>query len=455
LAAGSFWGNQLQGHSITSTHSSGSLTFKFCNDNIVQKAGWIANVTCAPPSSQTACLVPTNLQTTTANSTSANLSWTENNVPPGTQWEYLVKTTSDTNNPTFYTNGTLVSQNNATVSTLNTSTDYKFFVRTVCSSGKSNWSEPKYFNITNACISPSQVTVVPTFFDAQVNFTEIGNATSWEIIIQSSTLAAPTSNSIGTIINATNHTFSGLAAGSYKVYVRSICSVDSKSFWKASTSFQIQACPINVLSNLVACDTNFQGFITHNLNTILPSTTTGTVSFYLSQQDMNNQVNAIANPTTFNQNVNTNQLIFAREVVPTAVCDNQYKFNVASYPNCDLAFSCEDANPICNNLGTPFINTSFGITAPANNQYGCVYTQPNPTWFYLPISESGILNLQISQVSNAGVGIDVDYVIYGPFPSATFNCGTLTTNQIVACSYSASANEFPVLPNVVKDNIIC
>jgi|694.fasta_scaffold04351_19 hypothetical protein len=46
--AGGWWGNQLANQTITSTHSSGCLTFRFCSDATIQQSGWVANIICSP-----------------------------------------------------------------------------------------------------------------------------------------------------------------------------------------------------------------------------------------------------------------------------------------------------------------------------------------------------------------------------------------------------------------------
>ena len=146
--------------------------------------------------------------------------------------------------------------------------------------------------------------------------------------------------------------------------------------------------------------------------------------------------------------------IFVREINPTT-CDRIYKFNAIAYAVCNNAYVCNTANSLCSALGVPFANTHQGIQAEAGNSYGCLGTRPNPTWFYLPISRAGNINLMIQQSTdisfmNTTGSLDVDYICYGPFTSPTTPCnGQLTADKIVSCSYSASANEYPVIPNAL------
>src|SRR5690606_41658384 len=61
------------GHSFTSTHSSGALTFVFTSDVSYDESGWAASITCAPPP---ACPAPMSFTHTPLNTSSAELSWT-------------------------------------------------------------------------------------------------------------------------------------------------------------------------------------------------------------------------------------------------------------------------------------------------------------------------------------------------------------------------------------------
>lgn len=110
--------------------------------------------------------------------------------------------------------------------------------------------------------------------------------------------------------------------------------------------------------------------------------------------------------------------------------------------------TCSQANPFCGDTGVIFTNTtgaaSLGVT-------GCLGSTPNPSWFYMPISVSGVINLQIVQTNSTnGSGIDVDYVIYGPYSDLVTPCGTNgipPASQIVSCSYSAAPIENATIAN--------
>jgi hypothetical protein len=113
--------------------------------------------------------------------------------------------------------------------------------------------------------------------------------------------------------------------------------------------------------------------------------------------------------------------------------------------------SCDLAEPICSNTSLNFPNLT-NTTAPVGNNYDCLGTQPNPSWFYVQIEQPGDLTLDIIQTSNfGGSGLDVDFILYGPYSSyaeATTYCGNLGAatsgsglNTVVDCSYSTSSTE--------------
>ncbi|XOV68839.1 MAG: gliding motility-associated C-terminal domain-containing protein [Fluviicola sp.] len=105
--------------------------------------------------------------------------------------------------------------------------------------------------------------------------------------------------------------------------------------------------------------------------------------------------------------------------------------------------NCADMDPICTDQGATF-TANTGTTAEVGNDYGCLATQPNPSWYYFEISNAGAIDMSLTAPS------DIDFIIYGPYPNlaaAQGDCGTLDAGDIVDCSYSATANETPSIPN--------
>ncbi|MDI9255927.1 fibronectin type III domain-containing protein [Flavobacterium sedimenticola] len=142
--AGSYWGN-LTGANLpgpfTSTTADGCLTFVFRSDGSGVRAGWVANVTCAPPP---ACQQPSSLTTTALTSNSVTLGWTSNGA--ATSWEVLALPCGSPA-PNDTTTGWIPTTVNPYVFTgLNPATCYDLYVRGNCTStsnGLSLWTGPR------------------------------------------------------------------------------------------------------------------------------------------------------------------------------------------------------------------------------------------------------------------------------------------------------------------------
>ncbi|MFN3755301.1 hypothetical protein, partial [Flavobacterium sp.] len=107
--------------------------------------------------------------------------------------------------------------------------------------------------------------------------------------------------------------------------------------------------------------------------------------------------------------------------------------------------TCPGAQPFCaGGSALTFPNTT-GV--PSTGSVSCLGTTPNPAWFYLQISIAGTLNFTISQTSNGGGGIDVDFIAWGPFGAPTCAGTDLTAANQVGCSYSTAATENFTIPN--------
>lgn len=210
--------------------------------------------------------------------------------------------------------------------------------------------------------------------------------------------------------------------------------------------------PILTIDGIDECDDNNDSVVTFDLTTAQAQiNSANALQYYTSFTNAQNQVSPIANPSTFTVGVqSTTTAIFVREIVPND-CDVVYTFTATAYSICNLASTCPQANSLCNALGVPFANTHQSALAEAGNYYGCLSTQPNPTWFYLPVSGNGVINLKIEQnaaISFAGQQQDVDYIVYGPFTNPVAPCsGQLTQANAISCSYSPNAVEYPVIPN--------
>ncbi|MCB0478032.1 MAG: gliding motility-associated C-terminal domain-containing protein [Crocinitomicaceae bacterium] len=112
--------------------------------------------------------------------------------------------------------------------------------------------------------------------------------------------------------------------------------------------------------------------------------------------------------------------------------------------------NCADMDPICTDVGLNFqaqSNVPAASVQDPGNDYGCLFTSPNPTWYYFEISQSGLLDMQLFAPQ------DIDFIIWGPFADLTTAqsyCGQMGVAPgapEVDCSYSATNNENPVIPN--------
>lgn len=200
---------------------------------------------------------------------------------------------------------------------------------------------------------------------------------------------------------------------------------------------------------LTECDADLNGVVTFDLTEIaLQLNTANPLSYYTNSNDATSisGANAILNPHAFEMSATSGTqtaTIFVRETV-LGGCDIIYSTLLMASSNCNQANVCNQANSLCASLGVPFTNTTNNGTAQPGIDYGCLFTQPNPTWFFLPISEAGDLSFHLEQNSLTGVHLDLDFICWGPFPDPVTPCAGpafLNPATQVGCSYSSSATE--------------
>lgn len=108
---------------------------------------------------------------------------------------------------------------------------------------------------------------------------------------------------------------------------------------------------------------------------------------------------------------------------------------------------CATADPFCTGTTYTFPNNT-GIADAGT--YDCLFTTPNPAWYYLQIATSGNISITINQTDLSGAGIDVDFICWGPFTSVANACATnLQSTSGVDCSYSTAATEVCDIPGAV------
>lgn len=125
--------------------------------------------------------------------------------------------------------------------------------------------------------------------------------------------------------------------------------------------------------------------------------------------------------------------------------------------------SCSQPDPFCTGTTYTFPNNTgqspASTTNPGNN-YDCLSTSPNPAWYYLEVATAGNIDIGISQTTGTGTataGIDVDFILYGPYDNLTQaisycgNHGNASTaadpNQVVDCSYDPAPTETANITN--------
>ena len=165
-------------------------------------------------------------------------------------------------------------------------------------------------------------------------------------------------------------------------------------------------------------------------------------------------------------------------------------FSVGEEPqdvNFDLCISDAPDNTVCDNA-TNFCGEGGALYGanifdyPSLGQIACLYTTPNPSWNTIQIGESGEIDIQITQNTAfddngnpVGNGLDVDFVIWGPFEAGynfcedgvldqgcpdPFNCPNNTSNpnfypygNIVDCSYSIYSVENLTIENALAGEV--
>lgn len=124
--------------------------------------------------------------------------------------------------------------------------------------------------------------------------------------------------------------------------------------------------------------------------------------------------------------------------------------------------NCITSLPFCTGITYNYpaaTNTGNGEVGP---NYGCLYTTPNPAWYYLEIAQGGFISIDIHS-DNAN---DIDFICWGPFTSPTGPCTAQLTGgtnppshdvagpstdypsvNIIDCSYSPQSQEWCYIPN--------
>ena len=406
------------------------------------------------------CQSPTAVTASNITATSAVLNWVGSSA--SNQYE-VYAALPGTTPPLATSQGTMVTTTPFVLNNLNCGTAYAIYVRTVCgNNGNSAWTGPMTIT-TLPCGpvigQPANLTQCQNNGQACFNLTSnnsiiLANLNPATYSVNYFTSQTDANNNTNVITNPSQYC---ITTPSQVIFARVTNSVDNTfqvvGFSLVASEFETT---VRVLTDMTQCDDNNDTVVTFNLTSVQAQiNSTYVLEYYTSLANAQNRVVPLTNPAVLNVGTQSpTTAIFVREINPTT-CDIIYKFNAIAYAVCNNAYVCNAANSLCSALGIPFANTNQGIQAETGNSYGCLGTQRNPTWFYLPISRAGNINLMIQQSTdisfmNTTGNLDVDYICYGPFTSPTTPCnGQLTADKIVSCSYSASANEYPIIPNAL------
>lgn len=397
--SGGFWGTTVIGP-FTASSSNGCLTFRFRSDGSGTRTGWIANVTCTPPPT---CPRPSLVSVSAIGQTQASINWIENGA--ATQWQVLVLPVNSPI-PTAATPGWQTTSTRPYIYTgLNPGTQYKAYVRSICSLG----------------VDESDVSVAATFA-TQISNDECAAAINVPVNIGTACI-----NSVdGTVLGATPSTNPNGCAGN-----------DDDDVW-----FQFTATEGTHNITLV----NIAGSTTDLYHVVYSGSCGALTQLYCSDND-----------SSIATNLTPGQTYYIRVYTFTGTAGQNTTFTMCVGTPVD----CSDASAFCGETGLVYTN-SVGV--PSYGSIGCLGSSPNPSWYFMQVSQSGNLNFQIAQVDNTGVGIDVDYIIWGPFTPAEFaaSCNDLydfpdgnTTipNNIASCSFSFVSVENFTITNAVLNDI--
>ncbi|WP_035676781.1 choice-of-anchor J domain-containing protein, partial [Flavobacterium limnosediminis] len=393
--AGGYWGTAVPGP-FTSSSTDGCLTFRFRSDTSGIRAGWVANVTCAPPPT---CPKPSALTVTQVTSTSALLGWTE--ASTATQWQVLVLPAGSPV-PAPGTTGTVVNSNPALITGLNPSTAYTFFVSAICSpTDASYWSNGLNFTTAPANDECASATFVPVNANAFCNQTVPGT-----LSLATGSVGTPIAPCLGTADDDVWYQF--IASNTY----------------------------LNVsLQNVVGSTTNLNF-------AVYSGTCAGLTQVFCSAA---NQLNGTLNALTVGQT-------YYIRVYSNAATPQTTTFNVCiSTPS-----TCPTASTVCNitygnTTGVTSLGTIGCLSSSPNPTYFTIQVgTTGPINFELTQSSPG----------SATPNLDVDYAAWGPFTSQAAGCAAgipfippVNTNpsagnpQDHGCSYSAAPIEQFNIPN--------
>lgn len=400
------------------------------------------------------CLPPDNLTVSNIVGSGATFSWTP--VGTETEWELLVLYEGGPF-PLPTMDGVIVTTNPANLTGLECPEAFDVYVRARCGSDISDWSDRVTFSTQNCDGGGQPINLEQcadsgnACFDLTVNDANVlGGQNPADFTITYHTTSADANTGNNPIVTPTAYC---ITTGTATLYVRVFNNSDSLyQVLNFSITAALVVSGTIPLQPLIQCDEDADGTVIFDITTAAGQLgTTNEIAYYTSMANALASTSPIATPSAFSVSTATPLVtIYIRETVGTG-CDIIHTVQVNAVASCNLSNVCAGANSLCNALGVPFPNATNIESAEPGNDYGCLDETPNPTWFYLPVSAAGTINLIVEQGSDVNItfaDLDADFICYGPFTSPTAPCsGGLTADKIVDCSYSGSLVEYPVIPN--------
>ncbi|WP_293875574.1 CUB domain-containing protein [Flavobacterium sp.] len=354
--------------------------------------------------------------------------------------------------------------------------------------------------VANVTCAPAPTCSKPTLLNASaitqtsavLNWTQVPNpnasvANAWEVLILPTGSTIPTGPGIP--VTSTTYPQGGLTAGTaYVLFVRAICSPTDASIWAA---YNFATIPSND-----ECFNATFAVVNQNLNCV--QTTPGTLIGATGSLPTTTCPGAANDDVwfTFTATAVTHVISFNNVTTPAPVLDyaifqgnncgaltqvgcnsganlipgTTYYIRVYSdsalpqFTNFNLCIGtlpCSEAPAFCTGQTVTYANAT---NVPSLGQIGCLFTSPNPAFFFLQVNQAGPLSYLISQTSTGGTGLDVDYVAWGPFTNLSTACAGVPANPLAgqsppltptqgcngnlhACSYSAAPTEIMCIPN--------
>ncbi|WP_211305938.1 fibronectin type III domain-containing protein, partial [Olleya aquimaris] len=114
---------------------------------------------------------------------------------------------------------------------------------------------------------------------------------------------------------------------------------------------------------------------------------------------------------------------------------------------------CTDALPICADPTIFYPSVVGDQVAPPYLDYDCLGSQPDPQWNTIQFDDPGDYVFQLAQTNAGGTGLDIDFIVWGPFTAQDTGCYDLLPPNIADCSFSATATETITLNGVPANSI--